>query len=206
MEAFAMLGNLVNKIGGFGNLLKGGLTGMGAISNILAQRKQAESLNRMLYYQKHPEAAAAKIRSLTEPLSMGLTQSVGNEVQGYLGERGLSESPNITAQVLSQSLAPYAQHNTDVASQLFANILNPAGATFRQPADLTPLLALWNKPAQVNPGGTGGTPPFTDPGMYFPSVGAGSDPYASGGAPAASTDATINPLDTYSGGYGGGVF
>jgi hypothetical protein len=166
-QAFGQLGQIFSS-----NPLGGGLGLFGLIGNIMAQQKQNAALNKISYYQNNPAAAAKVISSLTQPLTMGLTQDVGNSVQGYLGERGLSQSPNITAEVLSQSLAPYVQQNQQQAEQEFMGLLNPAGATFQQPANLAPLMKLlYPNPTGygggVNPGVTPGTTPQTFPGNDY---------------------------------------
>ncbi len=198
-EVFSSLGKIFTNPatasgggGGFnwGNLLKTGLGGFGLIGNIMAQNKQNSALNRIDMYQKHPELAAAKISSLTQPLNAGLVSGVGNEVQGYLAERGLSQSPNITAGVLGQQLAPYMQQNQMTAEQLFQNLLNPAGAKYQQPANLSSLFSLFNKPAMTGTGTpAGATPPF------FPSTSGGSFPLGQDN----TTDSPINWQDAYAG-------
>jgi hypothetical protein len=189
-EAFAQLGQVFSGPGGLGNILKTALTGAGLVGNIMTQQKQNAALNRINYYQKNPAAAAQVIRSLTQPLSQGLTQDVGNNVQGYLGERGLSQSPNITAEVLSQSLAPYQQQNQQTAMQEFMNLLNPANARYGTPSDLSSLFSLW-KPAPATGagpasggGGNAPTPPFVPQGTDVQSD---------------------SPIDIYGGYSGGGV-
>ena len=167
--ALAQLGQIFTNPGGganWGNILKGVLTGGGVLGDILNMRQQQKSLGQTLYYQRHPEAAAARIRSMTQPLSMGLTQDVGNEVQGYLGERGLSGSPNITGSVLAQALAPYYQQNQNTAANAFGELINPAGARFQNPIDMGSLLKLWQPAANVT---VPGIP--TDPGMSGPGGG-----------------------------------
>ena len=198
-DAFAQLGKIFTNpasAGGganWGNIAKTGLSGFGLIGNILAQKKQEDALNRISYYQKNPAAAAAMVRSLTQPLSLGLTQDVGNNVQGYLAERGLNQSPNITAEVLSQSLAPYQQQNQQQALQEFYNLLNPAGATYGKPMDLTSLMSLF-KPLPASstpaPGTTAGTTPPTFPTDSFSYPGV--DPNATYGS-----DSNIDPMAVY---------
>jgi hypothetical protein len=189
MDAFAQLGQIFqNSSGGanWGNIAKTGLTGFGLIGNILAQQKQNAALNRIAYYQKNPAAAAQQINSLTQPLSQGLTQDVGNNVQGYLAERGLSGSPNVTAEVLAQALAPYQQQNQQTATQEFMSLLNPAGATYGKPGDLSSLLKLWSPATAISsptagPGGQAYNPiyggqPGTPPTFNLPSNNPGAPP------------------------------
>jgi hypothetical protein len=151
--------------GALGNILKTGVTAAGGIGDIISQQKQNSSLNQVLQYQKNPALAAQKIAQMTQPLSQGLTQDVGNNVQGYLGERGLSGSPNITASVLAQALAPYQQQNQQLATSQFGQLLNPAGAGFGKPIDWGSLMKLWMPAPKLNPAGT--NPASTGP---FPNM------------------------------------
>lgn len=66
-----------------------------------------------------PSQLAANIQQLQQPLSQGLTQSVGNTVQGQLAERGLSQSPGIYADVLAQAIAPYQQQEQQMATNAY---------------------------------------------------------------------------------------
>jgi len=75
-------------------------------------------------------------------------------VQGYLGERGLSESPQISESVLSQSLAPYIQQNQEQGQQQYetylSQLLAAANGNLLPPEfDISKLLASF--------GGAGGT-------------------------------------------------
>jgi hypothetical protein len=84
------------------------------IANSQAQ-SSAQSEQQRLNALQQPGAAAKAIESNEQPLSQGLTQGVGNEVQGYLAERGLSESPAIQASQLSQALGPYQLQEQQLA-------------------------------------------------------------------------------------------
>jgi len=162
------LGSVFGGSGGLGNLLKTIITGTGLVGNFINQRQQQGALNTELMYQKNPALAAQKIASLEQPLSQGLTQEVGNSTQGYLAERGLAESPQMSQAVLGQALAPYVQQNQNTAMQEFFGLLNPAGAKFPQNTNLASLFSLFNKnPYPQFPttaGGTGATPPFVPQG------------------------------------------
>lgn len=132
------------------NPLKAGLTGIGALQSILAERKRNEILNHYLDLANNPEKSAAAVRSMTQPLNQGLVQDVGNQTQAYLGERGLSESPQITEAVLSQALAPYEEQNQRTAmDEYYRNLAmglqsaNPYLLPYEP--DITSLLASWGK-------------------------------------------------------------
>lgn len=162
------LGGLFTNPGGgvnMGNILKAGVTGLGTIGDILTMKKQNDAINQALYYQRNPGAAAAQIAKMTAPLSQGLTESVGNAVQGADAERGLVQSPGIFSADLAQSLAPYQLQEQNMASNTFANLLNPLGARFSQPADLSSLFKLWMPQTGVTvPGGSGSTPTWNGTG------------------------------------------
>ena len=167
------------------NPLKAGLTGIGALQSILAERKRNEILNQYLGLANNPEASAAAIRSMTQPLDQGLVQNVGNQTQAYLAERGLSESPQISESVLSQSLAPYEQQNQQTAmNEYYRNLAlglqasNPALLPYEP--DITALLSSWGSPAPATkqPLGnlpiSGGEPDLSS---LYPDVNASTDPF-----------------------------
>jgi len=62
-----------------------------------------------------PQQLTQMVLSAQQPLSAGLTQAVGNTVQGDLASRGLAESPGIFATTESQALAPFYQQNQQAA-------------------------------------------------------------------------------------------
>jgi hypothetical protein len=64
---------------------------------------------------KNPTALAAASAKLQQPLSAGLTDEIGNQVQGSLAERGLGGSPAAYTSQLTQALAPYIQQNQNTA-------------------------------------------------------------------------------------------
>lgn len=97
-------------------LLLGSMTGAGEIGNILADRKRAELLSQENKWASlTPQQLSAKIAAATQPLSAGLTQSVGNVVQAQMGERGLAQAPGIYSASLASALAPFYQQNQDTA-------------------------------------------------------------------------------------------
>lgn len=152
----------------------GGATGIiGLISNII-NGNRASGVNQTAIDQqkmvaeltKHPELLAAKIAALRQPLSQGLTQSVGNDVQGQLAERGLSSSPQIATAIESQALAPYEQHSQDQAIQAFLGTLGQGTSSTEAAASTIPgksdTSGFWNlfQPSQGS-----STPGLTDYGV-----------------------------------------
>jgi hypothetical protein len=82
------------------------------------------------------------------PLDKRLTQAVGNEVQAYTGERGLSGSPMQVASVEAQALAPYEQQNLATGMQTAAQGLGAAGGMLGDPTDISGSLADFMKAVQ----------------------------------------------------------
>lgn len=140
-------------------LLGLGSAGAGGIGNILAGDKRNQVLNQQLTDQKNlmnlvnnPTLLANKTAALEQPLSAGLTSSVGNAVQGYLAERGLSQAPGIQAETMAQGLAPYKLQEQQMAMQQMMQMLGlPAQASARflpypQSTDLSKLFQSLFKP------------------------------------------------------------
>src|SRR5271156_2649484 len=119
------LGSFFSNSGGganWGNILKTGALGAGGGLDLFSDIRNLQQLG----FQRNlenPTNAANWIAKATAPLNKGLIQGVGNATQGYLGERGLAESPAVTAGVLSQNLAPYEQQNQQVASNALSQLL-----------------------------------------------------------------------------------
>jgi hypothetical protein len=181
MDAISSIGSTISGMGGgsnplWQNLLKLGSAGAGGIGNILASVKRNQVLNQSLNNQQNlinlannPSALAGNINKLVRPLSAGLTSSVGNAVQGYLGERGLSEAPGIASETLAQGLAPYQQQEQQMAINAYLTSLGlPAQATPRflpypQGTDLSKLFqSIFTKPTPM-PFGTNGAGLMTGP-------------------------------------------
>lgn len=170
-EALSSLGGILSGGGGgspnWMKLLLGGLAGTGEIGNLLADRQRGDLLNKeKSWMDMTPQALAAKVSAATKPLDAGLTQGVGNTVQGQIGERGLAESPGVYSSVLSQALAPYYQKNqSDALSLVLKQMGIPIESAGLLPGmtQMGPLLALlmksMQKPAPTQ--NTGGTPDFS---------------------------------------------
>lgn len=145
MEAISSMGSLFGGIKDMGSsamplwqkIAGLGAGGAGTIGNILASNKRNHVLQQELDVQKQlmgltPSAMAAGASQLERPLSAGLTSSVGNAVQGYLAERGLSQAPGIQATTLAQGLAPFKMQEQQLAMNAFLQKLGlPAQAAAR---------------------------------------------------------------------------
>jgi hypothetical protein len=154
-------------------LLTGGLAATGEVGNVLEGEKRSAYQNFVMSLLKNPGKLAQMAAQITQPLSRGLEQSVGNQVQGDLASRGLSQAPGIFAATESQALAPYEQQNQNIAMQAVLQSLGLPAGTFAQPTNLGPSLGLFlnqfKTPPQpnTNPSNTGLTlptaPPISDP-------------------------------------------
>jgi len=124
-------------LGGLAPLLSGGAAVAGTGGNILEDVKKNDYQNFILNLVKNPTAFAALISKLQQPLNAGLTQSVGNQVQGQMAERGLSQAPGIFAGAESQALAPFYQQNQSTATNALLQALGLPAGTFGQPVNTT---------------------------------------------------------------------
>ena len=79
--------------------------------NLYNQYQNQQYQNNLRSYAQDPTKMNAYAAQFTQPLTAGLTSAVANNTQGYLAQRGLSESPQISQQVESQAIAPYIQQN-----------------------------------------------------------------------------------------------
>jgi hypothetical protein len=157
MEAF---GGILESLGGLQGITKGvgALTSvMGMVNQFSQAQKEKAVMDRSIYYSKHPEAVSNMVAAATKPLSSGLTSSVSNVVNANLAEQGLSQAPNIQAQVLSQALAPYQQNEQQMAlEQVLKTIGLPAEALKSIQSTMRPdQLALMLK--QILPGSQSGS-------------------------------------------------
>lgn len=197
-QALSSLGGLFSGGGGgtpgWMQLLLGGMTGAGEIGNVMADRQRASLMNKEnAWANLTPQQLAAKVSAATQPLNAGLTQGVGNVVQGQMGERGLAESPGVYSATLSQALAPYYQQNQATGLDL---ILKQMGIPVQEAGllpgmtQMGPLLALlmksMQKPAQTPTSNTGGI----DFSQFLP----GNSP--SGGSTTGDTDWMNNVFPT----------
>ena len=104
---------------GLGKALQAGFTGAGTVGNVLDMIQRGQQYSKLKQWESlSPAQLAAKVNAATQPLSTGLTQSVENQVQGGLAERGLATSPAIAAATYGQALAPYQLANQNQALNL----------------------------------------------------------------------------------------
>jgi hypothetical protein len=138
-------------------LITGGSAVAGVGGNILEDVKKNEYQNFVLNLVKNPNQLAALISKLQQPLNNGLTQAVGNQVQGNLAERGLSQAPGVFAASESQALAPFYQQNQNTATQALLSALGLPAGTFGQPANTSGALGLFMNSLKQRQGGGGST-------------------------------------------------
>lgn len=166
-----MLGNIGSWAGSNNNwqkLLTGGMFGAGEIGNILEQRKRLAYQNFVMDLLAHPEKLAAMAAKIQAPLSNALVQGVNNRVQADMASRGLSQAPGIFAATEAQALAPYQQHNADVAMQSVLSSLGLPAGTFGQPANTSGALQMFLN--SFKPGGGGGSSQSSLPGAITPTI------------------------------------
>lgn len=151
------------------------LGGSGILSNFLRNRSIGSEYNFLNQQQRaltgmSPQALAGKVASATQPLSHGLEQSVGNEVQAMMAERGLSQAPGIFSANMAQAFAPYYQQNQNTALNLILRQMGipveyagALGGFTQQPSSMMPLiLALLSQqkkaPGITDPSSVGALP------------------------------------------------
>ena|ERR1700723_283042 len=137
-------------------LITGGAAVAGTGGNILEDVKKNEYQNFILDIVKNPQKMAALISKLQQPLNNGLTQAVGNQVQGSLAERGLSQAPGVFGATESQAFAPYYQQNQNTATQALLSALGMPAGTFGQPVNTSGAWSAFQKSlpqqTQMDPG------------------------------------------------------
>lgn len=151
-------------------LLLGGMLGTGEIGNIIEERKRAAYQNQLMQLIKDPAKLTQMVLKAQRPLDNALVQAVNNRVQADMASRGLAQAPGVFAASQAQALAPFIQENQNAAmQQVLASLGLPAG-TFRQPENLSPLLAQFLR--TFRGGGGGDTSVFSGPAYTPPDVGA----------------------------------
>lgn len=136
-------------------ILSGGAFGAGEVGNIIESEKQAAYQNFVMSLLKDPAKLQALVAKLQQPLNNGLTQAVGNQVQGNMAERGLSQAPGIFAASESQALAPFYLQNQNAALNAVMQLLGMPAGTFKNPSNNSGALGLFMKSLQGG-GGDGG--------------------------------------------------
>jgi hypothetical protein len=137
-------------------IISGASFGTGTLGNIIEQMKQASYQNKIMGLLNNPAALAAMAAKLQQPLNNGLTQAVGNQVQGSMAERGLSQAPGIFAASQSQALAPYYQQNQNEAMNAVLQLLGMPAQTFKSPTNNSGSLQMLLKSLQPQQSGGGG--------------------------------------------------
>jgi hypothetical protein len=132
-------------------------TTAGAGANVYSGIKNAQNTgaynSTQSYIQnlmKNPAAAQKAAAGYTQPLSAGLTDSVTNQVQAQLAERGLGGSPAALQSNLAQALAPYIQQNQQTGLNALFNMLSAGGSARPQAlpsVDLSKLMASLRMPS-----------------------------------------------------------
>ena len=165
------LGNLFGSIGGWlgqgasaatgaapnwTKLLTGGMLGAGELGNILQGQKQSAMQDYMAKLAKNPQLLSQMILKAQQPISAAETQSINNQVQGDMAQRGLSQAPGIFAGTEAQALAPLQQANYNTAQQQVMQQLGLYGASSQgQPTNLSPAMQAFMRSFGGNTG-TGG--------------------------------------------------
>jgi hypothetical protein len=147
-------------------ILSGASVAGGTVGNIIEEKKKLDYQNYVMSLLKDPAKLAAAIAKIQQPLNAGLTQSVGNVVQGNMAERGLAQAPGTFAASESQTLAPFYEQNLNTATQAFLQSLGMPAGTFGSPVNTSGALALFMNSLKNRAGG-GGT---ADPGLTMDSL------------------------------------
>lgn len=110
-------------IGSIAPILGIGTAGAGLFGNVMNAITRGKAIGSLESSEKKfanltPEQLSSLVSRATAPLSAGLTQSVGNQVQADVASRGLAESPGVFAATESQALAPYEMQQQQMALQL----------------------------------------------------------------------------------------
>lgn len=135
-----------------------GSAGAGLYGNISADQQRQQALNQAKANANlSPQALSNMVTQATQPLNANLVRAITGQVNANEAEQGLSQAPGLTAQAVSQGLAPYEQKNQQQALQLvmqklglpstFASLIPPN-------TNMNQLLALLMR--QNNPGQSGG--------------------------------------------------
>lgn len=104
-------------------ILQAGTAGAGLFGNVMNSITRGKEVGNLQTAEKKfasmtPEQLSGLVSRATQPLSAGLTQSVGNQVQADMAGRGLAEAPGVYAATESQALAPYELQQQQMALQL----------------------------------------------------------------------------------------
>lgn len=168
MQALSNVGSFLKT--NANTVIPGAATGAGFLSNWLAARRQRQRDQFVQNLVQNPAAMQKYVAGFQKPLAAGLSQGVGNQVQAFLGERGLSGTPGISADVLTQAEAPYIQQSQQ---QAINEALSSLGMMPKEgpPANLSGTLALLMKGLSKAPGApVSSAPANQDVGLTFPTT------------------------------------
>lgn len=151
------IGSMLGSLGGavksnLGTIIPGALTGFGFLNNLFSQQQR----NKIYNLETNPQAMARFTQGLERPLQQGAVMGAENKAQAALGERGLTLSPAIAAQVYSQALAPLYDTQEARAAQMAQSMLGNAAGVIAPPTDVSGPLAelmkrLKNPAASTDP-------------------------------------------------------
>jgi len=185
-----------------------GLMGGGFLANFLQNQQRNKIINAMT----NPNQLAARVAAAEQPLSTGLTQGVGNQVQAFLAERGLGQSPTVAAEVETQALAPYKLAQQQAAIQEVLQAMGIASGSL--PKGGIDLSSLIKAMLIMNQQKRGGAQPATSATSAAPASSAGWSPgtYPGGfpttGPEAESSSLPFDPsslIDYFGAGFGSGA-
>jgi len=157
-------------------ILGAGAGGAGLIGNILSSMQQGRVASEA-EHNAHltPAQLGTMVSGATAPLDRNLINTVNNQVQADMAQRGLAEAPGIFGATEAGAIAPFEQANQDRALQLILAKLGLPASTLMAlrsggggNANLSPLLQMIMKnfPGKTTPGPT---PPIvqstTSPGL-----------------------------------------
>lgn len=149
---------------GLESLVGLGATGAGLAGNLSADSQRAAAAKQaQANANLSPTQLGNMVTGATQPLNAQLVQAITGNVNANQAEMGLSEAPGLTAQAVSQGLAPYEAANQQTALKLVLSKLGLPAEFARlipQNSNLSPLIALLMKGGGANPfaSATGGAP------------------------------------------------
>jgi len=139
--------------------------GAGLGGNILSSIQQGKVASQAeKNAELSPAALAGRVSAAEQPLDRSLINTVNNQVQGDMAQRGLAEAPGIFGATEAQALAPFQQQNQQSALELILQQLGLPNSTLMAlrsggggMANLSPLLQMLMKSFPTTP------PPATAP-------------------------------------------
>lgn len=180
-QVFSSLGSIFQ---GAAPAMAGSTAALGMVGNLINSIQRGQQISNLesaenKYTSLSPAQLSGLVTQATQPLNQNLLESVGNQVQANMAERGLAEAPGIFEATESQALAPYEQQNQQTALQLVlqqmgiplqyaSTILQGLGPQSNIAPLLQMLMLRQNNPSSS--GGGGITPTTALPGYGLPEV------------------------------------